>query len=82
MCFSYPDEVEENRFMWCCGVVERVNTRDDKVKKVDIKWDEQFLACGESDKMEDILKKHLWNPSTPRKGAWRQDVREYFRTIW
>ena len=55
--------------------------RDDKLIRVDIKWDEQFVACGESDKMEEILKKNLWNPSTPRKGAWRQDVREYLRTI-
>ena len=56
MRFSYSDEVEENMFMWCCGVVERVNTRYDKVIKVDIKWDEQFVACGESDKIEDTLK--------------------------
>ena len=37
MCFSYPDEVEENIFIWCCGVVERVTTRDYKLIKVDIK---------------------------------------------
>ena len=61
--------------MWFFGVVERVKTRDEKLIKVDIKWDEQFVACGESDKMEEILKKHFWNPSTPRKGTWRQDVR-------
>ena len=67
MCFSYPDYVEENRFMWCCVVFEIVKTRDDKVIKVYIKWDEQFFACGESEKMEEILKKHLWNTSTPRK---------------
>ena len=48
---------------------------------VDIKWDENFVACGESDKMEEILKKYLWNLSTPRKGAWGQDVQEYLRTI-
>ena len=24
MCFSYPYEDEENRFMWWCGVVERI----------------------------------------------------------
>ena len=40
ICFSYPDEVEENRFMWWCGVVERAKTRDENVIKVDIKWDE------------------------------------------
>ena len=44
--------------MWCCGVVERVNTRDYKVIKVDIEWNEKFVACGESDKMEKILKKN------------------------
>ena len=33
MCFSYPYEVEENRLMWCCGVVERLKTRDEKVIK-------------------------------------------------
>ena len=36
--------------MWCCGVVERLNTRDDKVIKLDIKWDEWFVLCGESEK--------------------------------
>ena len=59
---------------------ERVKNRDGKVIKVDIKWDEQFVACGESDKMEDILN-FFWNPSTPRKGAWRQDVQEYLSKI-
>ena len=33
-----------------------MNTRDENSIKVDIKWDEQFFACGESDKMEEILK--------------------------
>ena len=42
--------------MWCCGVINRVKTRYDKVIKVEIKWDEQFFACGESDKIEEILK--------------------------
>ena len=53
--FSYPDEVEENRLMWCCGVVKRVKTRDEKVIKVDIKWDENFIAYGGSDRIKDIL---------------------------
>ena len=33
-----------------------MKTRYDKVITVDIKWDEEFVACGESDKMEEILK--------------------------
>ena len=81
LCCLYPDEVEENKFMWSCRVVEELKTKDDKVIKVDIKWDEQFFACGESEKMEGMLNCFLWNTSTPRKGVWRQDVREYLRTI-
>ena len=50
MYFLYPDEIEENMFMWCCGFVERVKTRAERVIKVGIKRDEQFIACGESDK--------------------------------
>ena len=46
MCFFYPEEVEENRFMWCRGAVERVERRDIKVITVHIKWDQQFIACG------------------------------------
>ena len=42
--------------MWCCGDVERVKTRDDKVIKVEIKCDLHFFVCGESDNMEEILK--------------------------
>ena len=34
--------------------------------KVDIKWEESFIACVESDLTEEILKKHLWNPETPK----------------
>ena len=45
--FPYPDEVEENRFMWCCEVVERVKTRYYKVIKVYIKRNENIIACGE-----------------------------------
>ena len=56
MCFSYLDEVEENRFLWCCGVADIVKTSYYKVIKLDIKWDEQFVAYGESEKMEEILK--------------------------
>ena len=44
--------------MGCCRVVDRVKTRYDKVIKVDIEWNEKFVACGESDKMEKILKKN------------------------
>ena len=33
ICFSYIDEVEENRFMCCCGVTERVKKMYDKVIK-------------------------------------------------
>ena len=67
--------------MWCYGVFGIVKTRDDKLIKVDIKWDEQLVACGEIEKIKEILKKHLWNPSTLRKLAWRQDVQEYLRRI-
>ena len=56
--FSYPDGVENNTFMWCCRVVEIFNTRNDKVIKLDIKCYEQFFACGESEKKEEILKKN------------------------
>ena len=56
MCFSYSHEDEENRYMWCCGIVTRVKRRDDKMIKVDIKWEESLIACGESDLTEEILK--------------------------
>ena len=39
MCFSYPDEDEENRYMWCCGIVTIVNRRDNNMIKVYIKWE-------------------------------------------
>ena len=51
------------------------------MRKVDIKWEEFFIACGESDLTEEILEKHLWNPETPKKYAWRQNVRRYLTTI-
>ena len=81
ICFLYHDEDEENRYMWCCGIVTRVNRRYDKMIKVDIKWEEYFIACGESDLTEEILKKNLQNPETTKKYAWRQNVQRYLTTI-
>ena len=37
----------------------RGNKRDDNMIKVDIKWEEYFIDCGESDITEEISKKHL-----------------------
>ena len=56
MCLLYPDEDQENRYTWCCGIFTRVKRRDDKMIKVDIKWEESFIACGVSDLTEEILK--------------------------
>ena len=42
--------------MWCCGDVTRVKKRDDKVIKVNIKWDKEFVAVGESEEDEQLLK--------------------------
>ena len=81
MCFSYPDEDEENRYMWCCGIVTRFKRRDDKMIKVDIKLGESCIACGESDLTEETLKKHLWNTETPKKYVWKQNVRRHLTTI-
>ena len=59
MCFLYPDEDKENRYMWCCGIVTRVNRRDDKMKKGNTIWEESFIACGKSYLTEKILKKKI-----------------------
>ena len=67
--------------MWCCRIVTRVKRRDNKMIKVDIKWEEFFIACGEIDITEEILKKHFWNQETPKKYVWRQNVRRYLATI-
>ena len=37
MCFSYPDEDEENRYMWCGGIVTTIKIREDNMIKADIK---------------------------------------------
>ena len=66
MCFSYPDKDEENRYMWCCGIVTETKRRDTKMIMVDIKQEEPFLSCGESEQSEEILKKQLWNLETPK----------------
>ena len=55
--------------------------KNENMIKVDIKWEESFIACGERDITEDILKKHLGNTETPKKYVWRQNVRRYLTTI-
>ena len=67
--------------MCCCGIVTIVKRTDDKMIKLDIKWEESFIACGERDITEDILKKHLGNTETPKKYVWRQNVRQYFELL-
>ena len=47
----------------------------------EVKWDKDFIACGEPEMTKELLKKSLWNPETPKKGAWRQDMREYLTRI-
>ena len=47
----------------------------------EIKWDKGFIACGEPEMTKELLKKSLWNPETPEKGAWRQDMQEYLTRI-
>ena len=68
MCFSYPDAEEESRIMWCCGDVTRVKKRDDKVIKVNIKWDKEFVAVGESEEDEQLLKKNCGIPRLHGRG--------------
>ena len=47
--------------------------------KVLVKWEKEFLDVGENEVGEEILKKRMWNPETPRNGAWRQDMREFLK---
>ena len=49
--------------------------------KVYIEWEESFIACGESDVTEEILKKTLLGSGDAKKYAWRQNVRQYLTTI-
>ena len=74
MCLLYFEVPEESRCMWCCGLVQRVKRRDDKVIVVDVKWDKEFVACGESELTKEVLKRSLRNPETSKKRAWRQDM--------
>ena len=46
-----------------CYKSQEKGRQDDKV---DIKWEESFIACVESDLSKEILIKHLWNPETPK----------------
>ena len=43
----------------------------------EIKWDKECIACSEPEMTKELLKKSLWNPERPTKGAWRQDMQEY-----
>ena len=42
MCFSYPDEDEENRYMWCCVIVMRFKRREDDKSRYQM---ERILHC-------------------------------------
>ena len=48
--------------------------------KLHIKWEESFIACGESDLTEEILKK-IVESGDAEKYAWRQNVPRYLTTI-
>ena len=68
MCFSYPEADGENRSIWCCGGVQRVRSRDNKVIEAEIKLDKEFVACGESDLTKELLKENLWIWRSQRRG--------------
>jgi hypothetical protein len=78
--FVYQEEGEE-KLIWCPGIVLKVNKKDEVQIKADIKWDTAFIGQGEADESEEILKKNAWNPEKPKKGSWRQDVRDRMRKI-
>ena len=62
MCVSYPEAADENRFMWCCGVVQLVRQRDDKELRLDVRWDKEFIAEGESEKNRGGIEKIIMKP--------------------
>ena len=72
--FEYPEE-GELKLIWCPGKVLKVIKKDDKLIKADIEWDPEFIGEGEATESTELLKKYLWNPSKPKEGAWRQDLR-------
>ena len=76
--FEYPEE-GELKLIWCPCIVSKVIKKDDKLIKADIEWDPEFIGEGEATESTELLKKHLWNPSKPKEGAWRQDLRHKLR---
>ena len=64
--------------LWNCYESQEKGQKDDEV---DLKWEEYFIACGETYLIEEILKKHLWNTETSKRYAWRQNLRRYLITI-
>ena len=65
--------------MWCCDVVQRVKKMCDEEIKILVKWEKEFLDVGENEVGKEILKKCMWNPETPGKGAWRQDMQDFLK---
>ena len=76
--FEYPEE-GELKLIWCPGIVSKVIKKDDKLIKADIEWDPELIGEGEATESTELLKKHLWNLSKPKEGAWRQDLRHKLR---
>ena len=72
--FEYPEE-GELVLIWCPGIVSKVIKKDDNLITADIEWDPDFIEQGEATESTELLKKHIWNPSKPKEGAWRQDLR-------
>ena len=61
--------------IWAPGVVLKVLSKNkDKITAL-VKWDKEVIAEGEADESDEELKKKMWNPSKPKVGAWRQDLR-------
>ena len=72
--YMYLEEDEE-KMIWVPGVVLKVLSKNkDKITAL-VKWDKEVIAEGEADESEEELKKNMWNPSKPKAGAWRQDLR-------
>ena len=78
--FAYKKD-DEDKLTWVPGVVTNVLSRNDEKIVATIKWDEKMIADGESDESDEHLFKNKWNPSLPKPGAWRQDLRHLMLKI-
>ena len=68
-------EDKEDVPVWCLSIVLKVECKNDKEIKVDVRWEDWRVSKGGLKESKVKLEKNKRNPDKPKSGTWREYLR-------